>query len=249
MLLPVANIDTQITITGTNFIATTSAAIGAQGIATSYLSSTQLYATIPAASLSAPSTLQIDVYNPPPGGGFSATSIAITVSDATDAGVDTGADASADAAPDASAEAGPTGCTWASPCGPTSPSTCIWGGPTACGVQASGYCDWSVAQCNGTTYSTQLAPIHLAANLGPPGSISAPDCSTLMGSCTPSDTTSCSCTLAQGVANQRCRMPKSLGGCWNGPNIQSVDDYYQCEAPSGGFRWTFIGDTYSPCTP
>ncbi|HEY2515549.1 MAG TPA: IPT/TIG domain-containing protein [Polyangiaceae bacterium] len=64
MTLPVSTIDTQISITGTNFISATSAAIGAQGISTNVLSATQLQATIPASYLSAPGTLSIDVYKP-----------------------------------------------------------------------------------------------------------------------------------------------------------------------------------------
>jgi hypothetical protein len=60
-------------------VATSAVAIGTQGIATQYLSGTQLLATIPASYLSSPGTLQIDVFNPPPGGGFSASSVAVTV--------------------------------------------------------------------------------------------------------------------------------------------------------------------------
>ncbi|HEY2512176.1 MAG TPA: hypothetical protein VGI39_15015, partial [Polyangiaceae bacterium] len=77
--VPISTIDTQITITGTNFIASTSAAIGAQGISTNVVSGTTLQATIPAAYLATAGMLSIDVYNPPPGGGFSPSSVSVTV--------------------------------------------------------------------------------------------------------------------------------------------------------------------------
>jgi hypothetical protein len=53
--------------------------IGAQGISTSYVSPTALSASIPASYLSAPGTLAIGVFNPAPGGGFSATTVNVTV--------------------------------------------------------------------------------------------------------------------------------------------------------------------------
>src|SRR5262249_21009157 len=64
---------------GTNFINASSAAIGKQTIATNFISATQLQATIPASYLATTGTLAIDVFNPPPGGGFSASSVPITV--------------------------------------------------------------------------------------------------------------------------------------------------------------------------
>jgi hypothetical protein len=79
--LPASTVDTQITITGTNFIASSSATIGAQGIPTLFVSDTHLEATIPASYLDGQTaTLVINVYNPPPGGGFSGseTSIGVT---------------------------------------------------------------------------------------------------------------------------------------------------------------------------
>lgn len=75
--IPVTNVDAQIAITGTGFIPTSSAVIGAQGIATTYVSGTALMAVIPASYLSTAGTLQIGVYNP--GGGFSATTVPVTV--------------------------------------------------------------------------------------------------------------------------------------------------------------------------
>lgn len=71
--------DTQITITGESFVNGSSAAIAGQGISTLYVSPTQLIATVPAVHLAAPGTIPISVYNPSPGGGFSATSVTLTV--------------------------------------------------------------------------------------------------------------------------------------------------------------------------
>jgi hypothetical protein len=80
--LPITNVDTQITITGSNFITTTSAVIGdaGQGLSTLYVSPTTLYASIPASYLMQAATLRISVYNPPPSGGFS-TVVSIAVTD------------------------------------------------------------------------------------------------------------------------------------------------------------------------
>jgi hypothetical protein len=77
--IPVSAVDTNIAILGTNFIPSTSAAIGMQGISTSYVSTTELAATIPASYLATPATLQIGVYNPAPGGGFSVSTVPVTV--------------------------------------------------------------------------------------------------------------------------------------------------------------------------
>jgi hypothetical protein len=77
--LPTSGTDTQIAIVGTNFNAVTSAAIGVSGITTSYVSPTSLNATIPASYLASAGTLQIGVYNPPPGGGFSTSTVSVTV--------------------------------------------------------------------------------------------------------------------------------------------------------------------------
>jgi hypothetical protein len=78
-LLPVTNVDTQIAIVGSNFIASTSAVIGVTGIPTFFVSDTQLTATIPAAYLAAAGTIDIGVFNPAPGGGFSATTVPVTI--------------------------------------------------------------------------------------------------------------------------------------------------------------------------
>jgi hypothetical protein len=69
----------EITITGSNFIAGSSVAIGSDEIATSYTSPTQLFAEIPASYLSTAGTLPVGVFNPAPGGGFSPTTVTITV--------------------------------------------------------------------------------------------------------------------------------------------------------------------------
>lgn len=77
--LPLSNVDTQITVQGSNFSALTSATIDNQGISTFFVSSTQLYATIPASYLATVTVLHINVYNPPPGGGFGPATIPLQV--------------------------------------------------------------------------------------------------------------------------------------------------------------------------
>jgi hypothetical protein len=77
--LPVSSVDVQVSVSGTNFIAASSAVIGSQGIATSYVSSTQILAAVPAAYLSSAGTLPLGVFNPAPGGGFSPTTVSLAV--------------------------------------------------------------------------------------------------------------------------------------------------------------------------
>ncbi len=77
--LPLSTVDTQITVQGSNFSALTSATIDNQGISTFFVSSTQLYATIPASYLATASLLHINVYNPPPGGGFGPATVPLQV--------------------------------------------------------------------------------------------------------------------------------------------------------------------------
>src|SRR5262249_38217352 len=98
--LPISSVDTQIAITGSSFIASSSVAIDAQGIPTLFVSATEPSATVPASYLSAPGPLHIDAVNPAPGGGFSAVRIPINVgaTSADDGGTDALVDA-ADAAP------------------------------------------------------------------------------------------------------------------------------------------------------
>lgn len=75
----VSTVDTEITLIGTNFISATSATLGGQGIPTQVVSGDTLHATIPASYLSSPVTLQLGVYNPPPGGGFGPSTYAVQV--------------------------------------------------------------------------------------------------------------------------------------------------------------------------
>jgi hypothetical protein len=77
--IPASTVDTPITMTGASFLPTSVAVIGAQGIPTMYVSATKLVATIPASFLGAAGVLNLGVFNPPPGGGFSATTIPVTV--------------------------------------------------------------------------------------------------------------------------------------------------------------------------
>lgn len=82
--LPVTNVDTQVTITGTGFTPTTVAALGTRGLATAYQSSTSLLATIPGADLGTPGVRVLDLYVPEDGGAYSATFL-LSVGAATDA--------------------------------------------------------------------------------------------------------------------------------------------------------------------
>jgi hypothetical protein len=72
--------DAQISIVGSDFVSTTAAVIGGQGLSTSYVSPTQLLATVPASYLGVSgTTLAIGAYTPGPGGGFSATTASLLV--------------------------------------------------------------------------------------------------------------------------------------------------------------------------
>src|SRR5579871_1491463 len=64
---------TTVTITGTGFVAASQAQWGGTGISTTFVSNTQLTATIPSASLATAGTFAITVTNPAPGGGTSAS--------------------------------------------------------------------------------------------------------------------------------------------------------------------------------
>jgi hypothetical protein len=77
--LPLSSIAVQIAITGSNFIAGSSAVIGSDEIATSYTSPTELLAEVPASYLSTAGTLPLGVSNPAPGGGSSPTTVLMTV--------------------------------------------------------------------------------------------------------------------------------------------------------------------------
>ncbi len=71
--------DTTVTITGSNFIATSVANLNGQSLKTAFVSGTQLTAVIPQGNLASGAIDNITVSNPPPGGGVSASSIAFTV--------------------------------------------------------------------------------------------------------------------------------------------------------------------------
>src|SRR5208282_2823031 len=60
-----------LTITGTNFVAASVVNFGGSAVATTFVSSTQLTAAIPAASIAATGTPAVTVTNPAPGGGTS----------------------------------------------------------------------------------------------------------------------------------------------------------------------------------
>lgn len=64
---------TPITVTGTNFVANSEIQINGVGIATTYVNSTTLTATIPAPNLANAAVLNISVFNPLPAGGTSGT--------------------------------------------------------------------------------------------------------------------------------------------------------------------------------
>jgi YVTN family beta-propeller protein len=60
-----------LTITGTNFVAASAVNFGGSAVATTFVSSTQLTAAIPAASIASTGTPAVTVTNPAPGGGAS----------------------------------------------------------------------------------------------------------------------------------------------------------------------------------
>lgn len=70
--------DTQLTLTGTNFVAASQAMIGSTALATTFDSATQLRAVVPASLLTAITTLGLFVRNPAPGGGNS-SSVSVAV--------------------------------------------------------------------------------------------------------------------------------------------------------------------------
>lgn len=71
--------DTQVTITGTNFIASSKVVIGQQELSAVFVSATELDAIVPAALVASPAVHAIRVANPAPGGGTSTTSATFTV--------------------------------------------------------------------------------------------------------------------------------------------------------------------------
>lgn len=74
--------DTQVEVTGSNFVSSTFAVVGAQGLATDVLSATQMRVVVPASMLQSAGTLELQAYTPEPGGGYSTGSVSITVTGA-----------------------------------------------------------------------------------------------------------------------------------------------------------------------
>jgi hypothetical protein len=71
-VVPAGSPDTQVTLTGSSFIAASVADANGQPLATNYVSATELQAIVPAASLAQAGTVTLTVTNPAPGGGTSA---------------------------------------------------------------------------------------------------------------------------------------------------------------------------------
>ena len=70
--------DTTLAIAGTGFLPTSQVRAGTGGLATRYISPTQLTATVPSAALTVPGAIAITVVNPGPGGGAS-NAVTLTV--------------------------------------------------------------------------------------------------------------------------------------------------------------------------
>jgi 6-phosphogluconolactonase (cycloisomerase 2 family) len=68
-----------LTITGTNFVATSTVNFGGTAPATTFVSSAQLTAAIPAASIASTGSLGVTVTNPAPGGGGTSNSVSFTI--------------------------------------------------------------------------------------------------------------------------------------------------------------------------
>lgn len=71
--------DTQVEVTGSNFVSTTFAVVGVQGLGTNVLSATRMQVVVPASMLRSAGTLELKAYTPEPGGGYSAGSVSIEV--------------------------------------------------------------------------------------------------------------------------------------------------------------------------
>jgi hypothetical protein len=61
-----------LTVNGSNFVPTSSVQWNGSGLATTYVSATELQATVPAGDITSSGSASVTVYNPPPGGGTSA---------------------------------------------------------------------------------------------------------------------------------------------------------------------------------
>ena len=78
--VPEASPDTQVQITGTNFLPSTTVSANSALVASTYVSATQLVATIPSGDLATAGMVSISVTNPAPGGGNSSP-FSIVISD------------------------------------------------------------------------------------------------------------------------------------------------------------------------
>jgi len=63
--------DTQVSVLGSGFVKASMGTLGEQGLATQYVSASKLLVVVPAGYLTTAKTLQIQVFNPEPGGGYS----------------------------------------------------------------------------------------------------------------------------------------------------------------------------------
>jgi hypothetical protein len=137
--IAVTNIATQVTVTGTGFVSGSLVAIDNQGLATTFVSSTSLVATIPNDYLMSARNLRVFVDSPPPGGGRSIASVLVTVGNGE--------------LPDASADAGLKD-------GWLSVSLDSW---TGCGLRSGGvpYCwgDNTLGPFGNGTTSTTPQPV------------------------------------------------------------------------------------------
>jgi hypothetical protein len=77
--IAVGSTATQIELTGSNFLPTSTVNLNSNTINSTYVSATQMIATLPAANLSAAATILVVVVNPTPGGG-SSNPVSVTVS-------------------------------------------------------------------------------------------------------------------------------------------------------------------------
>lgn len=83
--------DSQITVTGSGFVAASLVSVGGQGISTQFVSASELHAVVPAAYLASPGSVELKVYNPEPGGGYGApATLAVTGPSGAEIGPDAG---------------------------------------------------------------------------------------------------------------------------------------------------------------
>ncbi|MCK6545783.1 hypothetical protein L6R52_07940 [Myxococcota bacterium] len=77
------SVDVPVTITGAGFVHDSVAHLGAEALATTFVSASELVATIPAAHLAAPGTLTLTVVTPEPGGGSASLDLSVVPAVAT----------------------------------------------------------------------------------------------------------------------------------------------------------------------